>query len=51
MTIVPIIIGALGTVCTGFNTHLNSVSQNAIPYVVRKTALLGTAHILRNFLT
>ena len=51
VTIVPIVIGALGTVCTSFNTHLNSVSENAMPHVVQKTALLGTAHILRNFLT
>ena len=49
--IVPIVIGALGTVCNSFATHLASISSEAMPHMVQKTALLGTAHIVRNFLT
>ena len=48
---VPIVIGALGTVCSGLTENLNLVSPQARLNIVQKTALLGTAHILRNVLT
>ena len=48
---IPIVIGALGSV-TGFNgTYLDKISKNLSFNVIQRTALLGTAHILRNFLT
>ena len=49
--IVPIVIGALGTVCNRFDDHLTPISSEEMPHVVHKTALLRTAHIVRNFLT
>ena len=47
---IPVIVGALGTVSKGIENHLNNLSPNAEFKVIQKTALLGTAHILRNFL-
>ena len=47
---VPIVIGALGTVCTGHHKYLKKVSPKTNFGIIQKTALLGTAHILRNFL-
>ena len=48
---IPIVIGALGTVSTGIQEYLKLLSKNIKFNIVQKTALLGTAHILRNFLT
>ena len=48
---IPIVVGALGTACKGIMGYLKDVSPNIEFRVVQKTALLGTAHILRNFLT
>ena len=48
---IPIVIGALGTVCKGINDYLKTISPNIEFRIVQKTALLGTAYILRNFLT
>ena len=48
---VPIIIGALGTVCQDIMTYIKAISKNIEFSVIQKTALLGTAHILRSFLT
>ena len=48
---VPVIIGALGTVCTDHAQYLKSLSENINPDVVQKTALLGTANILRSVLS
>ena len=47
---VPIVLGALGTVCTGHHKYLRKISPKANFGIIQKTALLGTAHILRNFL-
>ena len=47
---IPIIIGALGTVCDSIHLHMKALSEEAKVRVIQKTALLGTAHILRNFL-
>ena len=46
-----IIIGALGTVNREFNEYTQKVSPNAELNIMVKSALLGTAHILWNFLT
>ena len=48
---IPIVIGALGTVCEGMTDYMNAISKNIEFNVIQKTALLGTAHILRSFLT
>ena len=48
---IPIVIGALGTVCKDINDYLKTISPNIEFRTVQKTALLGTAYILRNFLT
>ena len=48
---IPIIIGALGTVLTGHQKYLRKISPSASFGIIQKTALLGTAHILRNFLS
>ena len=47
---IPIVLGALGTVCTGHHKYLRKISPQANFGIIQKTALLGTAHILRNFL-
>ena len=48
---VPIIIGALGTVCTDHTQYLKLLSGKIDPNVVQKTAMLGTANILRSVLS
>ena len=48
---VPVIIGALGTVSTDHTQYLKNLSENINPDVVQKTALLGTANILRSVLS
>ena len=48
---VPIVTGALGTVCKGFKDYLKAVTPGINDTIIQKTALLGTANILRNFLT
>ena len=49
--IIPVIIGALGTVSTDLKKYLNLISENIDINVVQKTALLGTANILRGILS
>ena len=48
---IPVVIGALGAVCNGITEYLKAISKNLIFDVIQRTALLGTAHILCNFLT
>ena len=48
---IPVVIGALGTVTLGVNGYLKTISQEINFDVIQRTALLGSAHILRNFLT
>ena len=48
---IPVIVGALGTVCKGLENSLKLISPKIEYKIIQKTALLGTAHILRNFLT
>ena len=47
----PIIVGALGTICEGLHENQRIISPRLDYQVVQKTALLGTARVLRNFLT
>ena len=48
---IPVIIGALGTVSTDFTQYLKILSKHINPNVIQKTALLGTANILRSVLS
>ena len=48
--VVPIIIGALGTVCDGLIENLKNISPTLDVGIIQKTALLGTSHVLRTVL-
>ena len=49
--VVPIVIGALGTVPTGFRKHLQCLYiEDATVEQLQRTAILGTVHILRRYL-
>ena len=49
--VVPVVIGALGAVSNGFDKHLEKIGINIKLEVIQKTALLGTARILRTVLS
>ena len=48
---VPVVCGALGTAVLSTAKYLDMISKHIQFRVIQKTALLGTAHILRNVLT
>ena len=48
--VIPIVIGALGTIRKGMEDNIRSVSENMTIQTVQKTCLLGTARILRKVL-
>ena len=48
--VIPIVVGALGTVPKGLEKNLNKVGTPISVELLQKTALLGTAHILRRVL-
>ena len=48
--IMPVVIGALGTMKNGFEKNLEMLPGLIRASEVQKTALLGTTHILRKFL-
>jgi hypothetical protein len=48
---IPIVVGALGTICTGLEKNLARVSPLANTDIIQKQVLLGTAHIMRHVLT
>eukprot|EP00957_Ditylum_brightwellii_P025999 1965535-Ditylum_brightwellii.AAC.1 len=47
---ISIIVGTFGTVCKHFTYYLKQVSPHIYSDVVPKTAVLGTAHVLRHVL-
>jgi hypothetical protein len=49
--VIPVIIGATGTVSNLFGKYLSSITGNHEVKELEKTAILGTAHILRKVLT
>ena len=51
MTAVPVVIGALGAVSDMFDKHMEKLSTTIRLEVIQKTALLGTARLLRNVLS
>ena len=50
-TVVPVVVGALGTIPKDLEKHLKTLGLDKItPSHIQKAALLGTAHILRKYL-
>ena len=50
-TVLPIVVGALGTMSKDFNKYLKQLPSDISSKQVQKIALLGTAHILRKILS
>ena len=45
--VIPVIIGATGTISKSFRKYVSKISGKHEVKVLQKTAILGTAHILR----
>jgi hypothetical protein len=48
--VIPVIIGATGTVSKSFRKYVSTIPGNHGVKELQKTAILGTAHILRKVL-
>jgi len=48
--VIPVIIGATGTISKSFRKYVSNISGNHEVKEIQKTAILGTAHILRKVL-
>ena len=48
--LIPVIIGANGTISKTFRKYVSSIPGNHEVKELQKTAILGTAHILRKVL-
>jgi hypothetical protein len=49
--VIPVIIAATGTISKSFRKYVSSIPGNHEVSELQKTAVLGTAHILRKVLT
>jgi hypothetical protein len=49
--VIPVLIGATGTVCRSFRKYVSDIPGNDDVKELQKTAILATAHILREVLT
>jgi hypothetical protein len=49
--VIPVIIGATGTISKTFRTYVNDIPENHDVKELQETAILGNAHILRKVLT
>ena len=49
--VIPVVIGALGAISDKFDKHTKEIGVQIRLQVIQKTALLGTARILRNVLS
>jgi hypothetical protein len=49
--VIPVIIGATGTISKLFRKYVSNIPGNHEVKELQKTAILGTAHILREVLT
>jgi hypothetical protein len=49
--VIPVIIGATGTISKSFRKHVSNIPGHHDVKELQKTAILGTAHILREVLT
>ena len=47
--IIPVIIGATGIVIKGLNKHLKVIPAKHSIYSPKKTAVLGTSHIIGKY--
>ena len=48
--VIPVIIGATGTLSKSFRKYVSNIPGNHEVKELQKTAILGSAHILRNVL-
>jgi hypothetical protein len=49
--VIPVIIGATRTISKSFRKYVSNITGNHEVMELQKTAILGTAHILRKVLT
>jgi len=49
--LIPVIIGATGTISESFRKYVSNITGKYEEKELQKTAILGTAHILRKALT
>jgi hypothetical protein len=49
--VIPVIIGATGTISKSFRKYVSNIPGNHKVKELQKTAIFGTAHILRKVLT
>jgi hypothetical protein len=49
--VIPLIIGATGTISKSFRKYVSNIPGNREVKELQKTAILGTAHILQKVLT
>jgi hypothetical protein len=49
--VIPVISGATGTISKSFRKYVSNIPENHDIRELQKTAILGTAHILRKVLT
>jgi hypothetical protein len=49
--VIPVIIGATGTISKSFRKYVSNIPGNHEARELQKTAILGTAHIIRKVLT
>jgi hypothetical protein len=49
--VIPVIIGATGTISKSFRKYVSIIPGNHEVRELQKTAILGTAHIFRKVLT
>jgi len=48
--VIPVIIGATGTISNSFRKYVSNIQGKHVVKKLQKTAILGTAHILRKVL-
>jgi hypothetical protein len=49
--VIPVVIGATGTISKSFRKYVSNIPEKHDVKELQKTAILGTAHILRKVLT
>jgi hypothetical protein len=49
--VIPVIISATGIISKSFRKYMSNIPGNHEVKEIQKTAILGTAHILRKMLT
>ena len=51
VTVIPVVIGALGVISDKFERYMEKLEVKIAIEIIQKTALLGTARILRKVLS